>query len=301
LIETENQRRWWFATHPEFSSKKSGSRRRSSPEENQESEKVPPEQVDAMVDEKLKYERDRVVRELLKLMKFWFGTEFESKSPEEKYDLLWGDDDEFTRHRDESDKDRRSGNLTDIPGASTQASDEDKGDLQDANIQRSLEALRQTQELDKKGLESDPHTLLDLLPLRRMVTAPVEAAKALLRGTAQGQVINAVKKKSSGARLPPKGTPERAKIEAARNRGIRAKRREELADIRAGGKGSGVWTEKELERIRELGEFPSDVRWHHDPAVANRPDLAHDPRHVYPVRGGTKGHLWDGHHGNWRN
>jgi hypothetical protein len=103
-----------------------------------------------------------------------------------------------------------------------------------------------------------------------------------------------------GPRLPPKGTPERAKIEAARRRGINAKKGQELADIQAGGKGSGAWSEKELEGIRKSGRFPIDARWHHDPTVANRPDLAADPRYVKPVRGGTKGHF-DAHGRDWRN
>lgn len=101
--------------------------------------------------------------------------------------------------------------------------------------------------------------------------------------------------------MPPKGTPERAEIEAARARGIKAKKAEELADIRAGGKGSGAWSEEELERIRQTGKFPLDTRWHHDPTVANRPDLAADPKVVTPLRGGTKGHLYDGHGGNYQN
>ncbi|MBI5569737.1 MAG: hypothetical protein HY914_07315 [Desulfomonile tiedjei] len=103
------------------------------------------------------------------------------------------------------------------------------------------------------------------------------------------------------ARLPPKGTPERRKIEAARRRGRDLKKAQELADIKAGGKGSGVWTEKELAGIRQTREFPPDAVWHHDPTVANRPDLAADPRVVRPLRGGTQGHLWDGHGGNFQN
>ena len=79
-----------------------------------------------------------------------------------------------------------------------------------------------------------------------------------------------------------------------------AKKAEELADVRAGGKGSGVWSDEELEDIRKTGKFPIDTRWHHDPTVANRPDLAADPKVVHPLRGGTKGHLWDGHGGNFQ-
>jgi hypothetical protein len=91
--------------------------------------------------------------------------------------------------------------------------------------------------------------------------------------------------------LPKKGTPERQAIENARARGIQRKMAQELADIKAGGKGSGVWTEEELKVIRETEEFPDDARWHHDPPVALRPDLADDPNVVSPVRGGHAGHL----------
>ena len=99
--------------------------------------------------------------------------------------------------------------------------------------------------------------------------------------------------------LPKKGTPERAQIEAARRQGIRAKQQSELANIKAGGKGSGVWTDKELARIRKTGTFPKDARWHHDPPVALRPDLAADPAVVRPVRGGHAGHL-AAHGGDFR-
>jgi Domain of unknown function (DUF4157)/GHH signature containing HNH/Endo VII superfamily nuclease toxin len=99
--------------------------------------------------------------------------------------------------------------------------------------------------------------------------------------------------------LPKKGTPERNAIEQARKRGIQRKQAQELADIKAGGKGSGVWTDDELATIRETEEFPADVRWHHDPPVALRPELADNPDVVRPVRGGTAGHL-AAHGGSWR-
>ncbi len=100
-------------------------------------------------------------------------------------------------------------------------------------------------------------------------------------------------------RLPRQGTAERRAIETARQKGINAKQREELANIRAGGKGSGVWTEAELAEIRAGGPFPKDAVWHHDPTVANRPDLAADPSVVRPVRGGVIGHL-EAHGGDFR-
>jgi hypothetical protein len=89
LIETEKQRRWWFATHPEFSHKVTGTR---GSEEDEDSEKLRPEDVDAYVDEAFKYQRDTTIIALLKEAKFWFGTEFESKTPAEQHALLWGDE-----------------------------------------------------------------------------------------------------------------------------------------------------------------------------------------------------------------
>jgi hypothetical protein len=100
-------------------------------------------------------------------------------------------------------------------------------------------------------------------------------------------------------RLPPKGTPERKAIEKARKEGIKKKQDEELANIRAGGKGSGVWTDEELEQIRKTGKFPADAYWHHDPTVANQPDRAGDPSVIRPGRGGILGHLFE-HGGDWR-
>jgi hypothetical protein len=88
-------------------------------------------------------------------------------------------------------------------------------------------------------------------------------------------------------------------FERARRQGIKAKQAQELESIRAGGQGSGVWTEAELQNISETGRFPKDVRWHHDPTVANRPDLAANPSVVHPVRGGIPGHL-EAHGGDWR-
>jgi hypothetical protein len=108
---------------------------------------------------------------------------------------------------------------------------------------------------------------------------------------------------SSGApRLPAKGTPQRAALENARRSGIRAAQRRELENIKAGGKGTSgqqVWTDAELQQIRQTGQFPKDVRWHHSPTVANRPDLAGDPSVIRPVRGGVQGHL-AAHGGDFR-
>ncbi|MGO9566226.1 MAG: hypothetical protein ACLP5H_01665 [Desulfomonilaceae bacterium] len=65
MIETEDQRRWWFATHPEYSWSRRGFRSES---------KVDPRDVDKYVDEALKYEKGPVA-DLLKSVKRNFGTE----------------------------------------------------------------------------------------------------------------------------------------------------------------------------------------------------------------------------------
>ncbi len=64
-------------------------------------------------------------------------------------------------------------------------------------------------------------------------------------------VANLAEIAAAMARLPRKGTSERKTIEAARTRGLKAERAEEIENIRRGGKGSGVWTEEELEVIRK--------------------------------------------------
>jgi hypothetical protein len=65
MIETEEQRRWWFATHPEYSWSRRGIRKEGG---------VDPEEVDKYVDEALKYETGPVA-DLLKSVKRNFGTE----------------------------------------------------------------------------------------------------------------------------------------------------------------------------------------------------------------------------------
>jgi GHH signature containing HNH/Endo VII superfamily nuclease toxin len=141
---------------------------------------------------------------------------------------------------------------------------------------------------------------------RKPPTGPKPAAKPATTpttATPQTTTTTVVKGKTpptnGGARLPPRGTPERRAIETAREKGVRLKKAEELANIRAGGKGSGVWTDKELADMRKGGDFPPGTNWHHDPTVANRPDLAADPSVVRPVRGGRKGHL-EAHGGDWK-
>jgi hypothetical protein len=74
MIETEEQRRWWFATHPEYSwSYREGAGRRQ-PKEKGEDGKVRPEDVDAYVDNALQYVHGTVA-DILKSVKRNFGTE----------------------------------------------------------------------------------------------------------------------------------------------------------------------------------------------------------------------------------
>jgi hypothetical protein len=72
MIETEEQRRWWFATHPQYSWSRRGIRGGSGGEANDD--KLDPKEVDAYVDEALKYETGPVA-DLLKSVKRNFGTE----------------------------------------------------------------------------------------------------------------------------------------------------------------------------------------------------------------------------------
>jgi A nuclease family of the HNH/ENDO VII superfamily with conserved AHH len=81
MIETEEQRRWWFATHPEYSWSPRGIREGSDRGENED--KVDPKEVDAYVDEALKYETGSVA-DLLKSIKRNFGTEGNSQKPDQR-------------------------------------------------------------------------------------------------------------------------------------------------------------------------------------------------------------------------
>jgi GHH signature containing HNH/Endo VII superfamily nuclease toxin len=226
MIETEDQRRWWFATHPEYSWSRRGIKREGG---------VDPEEVDKYVDEALQYETGPVA-DLLKSVKRNFGTEGNSQKPHQRLAFL----------------------AESQPGPDKSSSANEKADQREPTFWDTV----------FKGIDNTLQEWQQWVGL--------------------------------GARLPPKGTPEYNKIKAAREKGVRLKQAEELDNIRAGDKGSGVWSEEELERIRKTGKFPDDAVWHHDPTVANRPDLAADPRVVRPMRGGSKAHLRDGHGGNYQ-
>jgi len=80
VIETDDQRRWWFATHPEYSWSRRGNKTSGPKHDKEAAEKVRPEDVDAYVDNALKY-ADGDVAYLLKSVKRHFGTESASTGP----------------------------------------------------------------------------------------------------------------------------------------------------------------------------------------------------------------------------
>ncbi|HMK35282.1 MAG TPA: hypothetical protein VK463_09470 [Desulfomonilaceae bacterium] len=88
MIETDKQRRWWFATHPEFGSGVTG-QKKSKLEEEKDSERIRPEAVDAYVDERLKYERNEVVIAMLEAMKRWGGTAGQNPESYAELGLEW--------------------------------------------------------------------------------------------------------------------------------------------------------------------------------------------------------------------
>ena len=96
MIVTEQQRRWWFATHPEFSWHQGwGTRNPHDDDDDEDSGRPSPEEVDTMVDERLQHETDKVRRTILELTKYYFGTEFQSKTPAEKEAILREDEDNY--------------------------------------------------------------------------------------------------------------------------------------------------------------------------------------------------------------
>jgi len=73
VIETQEQRRRWFATHPEYSWSHRGISGR--PEKEKDENEIDPRDVDEYVDNALKYETDQSVMALLESVKLNFGTQ----------------------------------------------------------------------------------------------------------------------------------------------------------------------------------------------------------------------------------
>lgn len=81
-IETEEQRRCWFATHPEYSWSHRGIRGRSGKQKNEDA--IDPRDVDECVDNALQYASDEKVIALLETVKRNFVTQTEDCDNEPK-------------------------------------------------------------------------------------------------------------------------------------------------------------------------------------------------------------------------
>jgi hypothetical protein len=74
MLETDKQRRWWFANHPEYSSTQTGHTQGSRTREDNQGDKVSPHEVDEYVDYALKHV-DGPLAVFLQSIKRNFGTE----------------------------------------------------------------------------------------------------------------------------------------------------------------------------------------------------------------------------------
>jgi hypothetical protein len=73
MIETDEQRRWWFATHPEYSWSRRGIRAKREDKEIDQRD-YSPEDVDAYVAEGLKYHPTGPIAAMLQALKWGLGT-----------------------------------------------------------------------------------------------------------------------------------------------------------------------------------------------------------------------------------
>ena len=88
MIETEQQRRWWFATHPEYSRSRTGHRGREHGGKGEISERVSAEEVDRYVDRELKLAAGTLA-DFLKIVKKWFGKEGEERDARQRTGSGW--------------------------------------------------------------------------------------------------------------------------------------------------------------------------------------------------------------------
>jgi|GEM_PF-937513 len=267
MIETEQQRRWWFATHPEYSWNRTGQRgENQGADGNEESDSFSPEAVDAYVEESLKYASGPVQIALLEATKFWLGTEFASKSPEEQLELL-REEDEF---EDPPDDDWRSDEPSGHPAADRSSYDHYEDVLERIqDYERGL--IEQARIADERGIEPDPHWALDLGPLKRIVTSPIAAFRAFLRRVGRDAVVSVTKRGDSRWRVgddiwkpTPKGVEPAWTTRYQRHWKARASGKDAIEE----------WGAENVERMkrgrapqrrnRETGELES-MELHHHP------------------------------------
>jgi len=65
-------------------------------------------------------------------------------------------------------------------------------------LEEDWKLFQQALERDRMGLEPDPHTLLDLFPYRRFITAPVQAFRNLFTGMAGHTILNVARRGEAG-------------------------------------------------------------------------------------------------------
>ncbi len=167
---TDNQRRWWFATHPEYRRSRRGNRRHGHIGSKDKPKRVDPRQVDEYVDHALQCV-DGPVAEILRSTKRNFGTESQTAVPKKYLRVYLASD--GSAYGQEADVQA----MHDVYRASQQAIEE----------HRRKYAI---------GLEPDPHTFFDIIPYRGFITTPIQTLRSLLWNQVRGGVLNAVNKKT---------------------------------------------------------------------------------------------------------
>lgn len=172
MIETDKQRRWWFATHPEYSRGGKGAAKRGHSGRNRGTS--PPAAAD----------RGGDLAETLR------------NAPDKIVNLF----NRFTRGMHESAETSPRSRWPDSPPPPLR----ERLRLAEEGLRRArdrgqLEQDRVSGE-DRRGIESDPHTALDVMPYRRLLTAPVQTIKGILWGKARGTVVNATRRRGTHPR-----------------------------------------------------------------------------------------------------
>ena len=161
MIDSEKQRRWWFANHPEYSNSRKGKHQHTSNEREEGQQKGTPESVDAYVDKALQHV-DGTVAELLKSLKRNFSTAAEEQQNKAK---------------------------SAVRTTSAQTGQDDHGGPRFRKY--SNEELRRMgiPTPEEEALEADPHTYLDVVPYRRFLTAPVQSLKSVFWSHADDAIL----------------------------------------------------------------------------------------------------------------
>jgi hypothetical protein len=239
VIITEQQRRWWFATHPEFSWGNTGEGTGGDYDDDDADEgagRPSPESVDAWANERLTYETDNIRRTLVELAKYYFGTEFQSKTPaekeailEEEEDATW-DDDELSNAEGNDWWSQQPADNREADQFAERESHDDHARTWKESLEAFVKALKEV---------FDPQRTKDLvvgalMPTGRGHFLKIETLKkteVIARGTEirevrdlvrkfGGRAKNWIKWKGEGDVLTPRGTLRRAEIHWYEHHGI---------------------------------------------------------------------------------